>query len=288
MDVGKNTKCYRFESMSFEHGIYDDFVDCTYIIHLEGNGRKERVLKEIRKTPITRTTIILNNKGYRGCEKTLIEQAPYNDLTDAFLQCFKHAKENGHKNILVLEDDFIFDAKIKDPENINRVSRFVQSKAGEEFVYFIGAMPIVLFPTSDFHNYRAVKTMTTHSIIYSEKLIQRWETLNLEHKHWDVIIDKNVPNRYIFEKPLCYQTFPETENKKTWSEKDFSPVIGWFKNGFIRAFGMDVDPVAGFAFAYAFAKMLPWILVAFVVVLVGRVFYKMPAVRRLHKPRPTR
>ena len=256
MNVPQNTACYRFETILFERGVYDEFVDCTYIIHLEGNGRKERFLKEIRETPMTRTTIILNNQGYKKCKKTLIDQAPYNDMTDAFLQCFKHAKESGYKNILVLEDDFIFDSKIRDPVNVNRVSRFVRSKAGEEFVYFIGALPLVLLPTMDFHSYRAVKTQTMHSIIYSEKLIQRWETLNLEAKHWDVIIDQNVANRYIYEKPLCYQTFPETENRKTWSEKDGGPLIGQIKNWFIRVFRMDVDPKDGFAFLYFFAKFL--------------------------------
>lgn len=265
MDIQRNTKCYQFERLAFNSGIYDEFVDCTYIIHLEGNGRDARMREEIRRIPTTKRVIIVKNKGYKKCEKQLIEQAPYQDLTDAFLQCFKHAKDNGYGNILIFEDDFILSPKMRDPSHINRVGRFVTSRKDEEFVYFIGALPLAVVPTTDLHTYRALKTFCMHSIIYSEKLIRRYETLMIDHKHWDVIIDNNVRNRYIYGEPLCYQTFPETENKKTWAEKDGLPFISWAKNGFIRMFGMDADPTAGFAFLYFLAKF--WLLLIVLVVL---------------------
>jgi len=253
--------------MSFERGIYDDFVDCTYIIHLEGNGREERMRKEINRIPTTKTVIIVKNKGYKKCKKQLIDQAPYQDLTDAFLQCFKHAKDNGYGHILIFEDDFILSPKIQVPKHINRVGRFIKSRKNEEFVYLIGALPITLLPTTDLYSYRALKSLCMHSIIYSERLIQRWATLATDLKHWDVIIEQNVPNRYIYCEPLCYQTFPETENKQTWAEKDGLPFISYVKIQFIRIFGMDSDPIAGFGFLYFLAKF--WIvLIAFFILAV--------------------
>lgn len=257
MDINYNTKCYQFEKIVFNEGIYDDFVDCTYIIHLEGNGRSERIRDEINKIPTTKNVIIVKNKGYKKCEKQLIDQAPYQDLTDAFLQCFKHAYENNYGNILIFEDDFILSPKIKEPEHIHRIQRFVKSQKDTEFLYFIGAIPIVMVPTNDLYTYIALKTVCMHSVIYSAKLIKQLNNLPTYHKHWDVIMEKYVTNRYIYCEPLCYQTFPETENKKTWGEKDNQFIVG-LKNWFIKSFGMDTDPVYGFAFFYFIAKL--WII----------------------------
>ena len=286
MDVQYNTACYRFETVNFDRGIYDDFVDCTYIIHLEGNGRDVRMREEIGRIPTTKIIHILNNAGYKQCEKRLIDQAPYQDLTDAFLQCFKHAKENAYGNILIFEDDFILSPKIRDPLHINRVGSFVKSRKDEEFVYLIGALPIAVFPTAQAHTYRACKTFCMHSVIYSEKLIQQWDKIATDHKHWDAIINSHVRNRYIYGEPLCYQTFPETENKRTWAEKDGAPFISWIKNAFIRAFDMDKDPNNGFAFLYFFAKFWPILIVlSILVVLLVAAGSEERATRRLSSRR---
>ena len=77
-------------------------------------------------------------------------------------------------------------------------------------------IPIIIYPSTNFYTYNAVKTLTMHSVIYSETIINNYDKLNLEYKHWDVIIDKNVKNKYLYYMPLCYQTFPETES------------VGWY------------------------------------------------------------
>ena len=112
-----NEHCYRFERIYFENGILQEQVDATYIIHLEGNGRYDDIQKQLHKFHPTNVVYIVFNKGFKSCKKVAHIDKPPLDLVDAFLQTFNHAKKHSYKNILVLEDDFIFDDKIKETQN---------------------------------------------------------------------------------------------------------------------------------------------------------------------------
>lgn len=271
MDIDSNTKCYEFQSMDFDHGVLDGVVDCTYVIHLEGNGRLEHIHAEINRIPTTKKVFVVKNKGYKKCEKKLIDQAPYQDLTDAFLQCLKHAKSKRYQNVLILEDDFILDDKLKDPKHVANIERFIRGNQDKAFVYFIGVLPIVAYPTADITTYRTLKSLTMHSVIYSEKAIQQYDTLALEYKHWDVIVDKSIRYKYMYYTPLCYQTFPQTENRKSWGEKDGTTLIKTIKDGYIRAFGMDESPKMGFVFLYILSNIVFFVGVFLVVFLLYKV-----------------
>jgi hypothetical protein len=129
MDINNNTYCYHFTEINFKSGVFDETIDCTYIIHLIDNGRLQHIYSEINKISTTKKIIILMNKGYKKCKKKLIEQQTYQDLTDAFLQCLKHAKSKGHKNILILEDDFIFDNKLMNKHHITPTEKKNETKS---------------------------------------------------------------------------------------------------------------------------------------------------------------
>jgi GR25 family glycosyltransferase involved in LPS biosynthesis len=265
MDTDFNTKCYTFKHIEYESGLLDETVDCTYVIHLENNGRLEHIMSELDTFKPTKKCCIVFNKGFKKCNKRLIDQAPYQDLTDAFLQCFKHARTNGHKNILILEDDFIFSKEILKESHRAHIHRFLKANAHTDFVYHLGLIPIIAYPTMDLYTYTSIKSVTMHSAIYSEKCIQNASGLATHYKHWDVIIEKSIKNRYFYYKPLCYQTFPETENKKTWQEKDGMLPVGAIKNSVINLLNLHTAPEPGFTILYYFAKCLALLAV----VLVG-------------------
>ena len=44
--------CYNFEKLNYKAGLFDETVDATYIIHLEGNGRYENILKQLEEYKI--------------------------------------------------------------------------------------------------------------------------------------------------------------------------------------------------------------------------------------------
>ena len=254
MDINYNTHCYDIKKNTYKKGILDNSVDATYIIHLKDNGRFEHIQEQLKEYQPTKNVYIVYNKGFKKCQKKLIEQISYQDLSDAFLQCFKHANENNYNNVLILEDDFIFSPNIKKSENINSINDFLNKKKNEEFIYYLGCNPILIIPcSSDLKHYKSFKSCSTHAIVYSKKA--RTKTLNLNLKHWDVIIENGINNRYLYHTPVCYQTYPDTENKASWSEKD-NAIIGYLKNKVITVLNLDKSPEPGFSIIYFIAKYL--------------------------------
>ena len=272
MDIQYNSKCYTFEKNTYPSGLLDSFIDATYIIHLKDNGRLDHILEQLKEYQPTSTIYIAHNKGFKKCDKKLIEQASYQDLTDAFLQCFKHADSQGYNNILILEDDFIFSSDIKNPGHINSIRQFVLSKEGDDFIYYLGCVPIFIIPKSVGSHYLSLKSLTTHAIIYSKKA--RSKITDFSGKHWDVIVEKNIGSRYLYYKPLCYQTFPETENKKEWADKD-NGVITWIKNAFIKSLSLDKEAEWGFAFLYILSKLILLVLIILIVFIIYLILHRI-------------
>jgi len=266
MDIQYNSKCYTFEKKTYQNGLLNKSVDATYIIHLKNNGREEQIEKQLSTYHPTNTVYIVLNQGYKKCDKILIDQAPYQDLTDAFFQCFRHADENGYNNILILEDDFIFSPDIKETNVINTIDTFLHNKRDEAFIYYLGCVPLIVMPC-DWNHYISIKSFATHSIIYSKKSRALFNK-NIEHKHWDVILEKSISNKYLYYKPLCYQLFPETENKKTWAEKDKNAFMGWLKNTTIHVLDLDKHAEFGFFVLYCLAKFLFFFFLLLVVYIV--------------------
>ena len=76
-----------------------EYIDHIYYINL--NQRKDRMLS------IETQLKIFNLKGER-IEATFIKDFPAKGCTSSHIKCITNAIENNYKNILILEDDFIF------------------------------------------------------------------------------------------------------------------------------------------------------------------------------------
>jgi len=251
-----NSKCYTFEEKTYNVGLFDKSIDATYIIHLVNNGRKAHIEQQLSVFQPTKCVYIVNNKGFKNCNKKLVEQISYQDLTDAFLQCFKHANDKGYENILILEDDFIFSPEIKDLSHIKIIDSFLSSKKNEEFIYYLGCVPVLVVPY-DLSNYLSLKSCATHSVVYSKKA--REKKINIDGGHWDFIIENNYTKKFLYYKPLCYQIFPETENKQNWHYKDHVVIIG-LKDFFIYLLELNKKPEFGFSVIYFVSKFVSFLI----------------------------
>jgi len=69
----------------------------------------------------------------------------------------------------------------------------------------------------------------------------------------------------------CYQTYPNTENKLTWSNKD-NIVVSYSKNKTISLLNLDVSPEPGFSIIYFISKMMIQMSVI-VIVLLYYIYY---------------
>ena len=283
-DLDKRLKqteaCYTFEKLNYEYGFLDTHVDVTYIIHLENSGRYDNIIKQLEKTKPTKTVYILMNKGYSKCNKVGIKSS-YADLTDSYLQIFKHAQQQNFGNILILEDDFIFSEKIKEKEHITNINNFLEKKSADNFIYFLGAIPWLLIPY-DSYNYRCMLSTGTHSIIYSKS--HRDDFLeNFNRKmlvtDWDVNYQINLTSKFIYYTPLCYQIFGDTENSKNSKFENkylslLSDIFMYFNYNIIfRILGMDKNPEPGYSILYFYSKFIFYIGLLFLIYLPFLIAY---------------
>jgi len=253
MDVSFNTQFYTFRKKKYATGFLDPCVDATYIIHLKGNGRLKHIYKQLSLFQPTQIVYILHNPGYKNGKKKLKENISYCDLVDSYLQCFSHANNRNYNNILILEDDFFFSPDIKQPHIINNITHFLQSKQDSEFIYYLGCVPIFIYPYN-WNHYVSYMSWTTHAIIYSKKA--RHKSFNIKYKHWDSILNNNIQERYMYHRPLCLQTFTYTENQKNWIDKQHClyTLCTLYKDLFLYIFQMNTYPEFGFFFIYLNAK----------------------------------
>ncbi len=268
-----NLKCYEFKSIKFDNGLFDETVDATYIINLVGNGRYDSVINQINDYKPTSEVYILLNQGFKKCNKTKHIVYPADDLNDAFLQIFRHANDKNYDNILILEDDFIFNKEIKNKKHINSINKFLKKKQGEEFIYFLGCIPYLMLPniTNSKHLYN-LKSAGTHSIIYSKKIRQNimdnYKDILFKYKDWDFNANM-LKNRYAYYKCLCYQLFPETENSKNWL--NFNPVLKFLSKIVLIIFKilkLDKQTEPGTSIMYGFSQSIIFILAIILIAII--------------------
>lgn len=270
--------CYRFEKLVYDTGLLDDGIDATYIIHLEGNGRYDDIMNQLRQYQPSKTVYILFNKGFKKCKKDPYITIPPLDLIDAFLHIFKHANQEHYGNILILEDDFIFSEKIHNPSTQHTICDFLTQHKSEDFQYFLGCVPVVRIPYSlDLYHYINVVSGGTHAVIYSranrDKILHK-DKQNI--KDWD--IECNLSSRrYMYHEPLCYQLFPETDNSKYWGGDPYNPlnIIIYYGSILIKTIykllSLDTQVEPGYSILYTVSSIIPLMLL----LLFGYILYAL-------------
>jgi hypothetical protein len=246
------SNCYNYKLKTFKKGIFDRSTDATYIIHLEGNGRYDTIMQQLEKYHPTKLVYIAFNKGYKKCKKNLKQDLPKYDLIDAFLNVFKHAREQGYNNILVLEDDFMFSELVLDPVVSTRVNTFIKDQGDTSFIYLLGSLPLLQLPY-DNYNSIAFATGGMHSVVYSRKFIE--ETLKRDKNtidDWDLDSQYKIM-RYTYYKPLCHQIFLLTENRKSWFESSLLLLI---IDNILRLFNLTRSVEPGYTIFNIVSKLL--------------------------------
>ena len=269
-----NNDCYEFKEFNFEDGFLDSFIDATYIITMKNSSRHENIKKQLKDYHPTKKLYILCNYGFKNCKKILKDNSSSYDLIDANFQVLYHAKKNNFNNILILEDDFIFDPSIKDKEIINEIKDLFLQKKNENFYFNLGPIPFIFYPTIK-NIYKSILCYTSHANIYNKKIIDNIIYKNVRDiKHWDVFLTFNY-NNYFYKYPLCYQTFPETDNQKNWHfeynniflDKGYKFIIQIAIN-FFKILNLDIEPLPGYNNMYIFFFTLNYILFTFFILFL--------------------
>jgi hypothetical protein len=270
MALKHSSECYTFKKIKYNKGLLDDAVDATYIIHLEGNGRYDRVMKQLENYHPTKEVYILFNKGYKKCKKDEHIKLPAHDLIDAFLHVFKHAKNEKYDNILILEDDFVFSDKIKKETIQQDICSFLNNNKDKDYQYFLGCLPILKLPcTLDSKHFINICSGGTHAVIYTKKNRERLLKVNQKDiTDWDYYSFTHS-RRYMYHEPLCYQLFPDTDNSNNWHKQNYIfHIISKLLKKILNLFKLDTQIEPGYSIFYLFSKLFVYILLILILVIV--------------------
>ena len=255
-----DSSCYRFEKLVFDSNSALLDIDATYVLHLENNGRIDSVKAQLNEFQPTKEVFILYNKGYKKCKKEEYINTPQLDIVDAYLYIFKDVQEKNYKNILVLEDDFIFNDKIKDKSVQENVMNFINNKNYD--IYSLGILPII---QKAYNNTTSICLLGggAHAFIYSRNCIDKvLQEDKRKIKDWDYYLQTTF-RRYIYIEPLCYQLFSETENQKYW-DSTFIKITLYA----IKLLKLDVQIEPGYSTMYMVSRGLYGLCVILCVLLL--------------------
>ena len=271
-----SNKCYNFKliKLSYHVGkcLFDNIVDATYIIHLENNGRYESIINQIKRFNICKKIYILFNKGFKNCRKPKHIVSSIEDLTDSYIQIFKHAENFKYNNILILEDDFMFSPTVK--KHIGDIEQFFNDNKGKNFIYSLGLVPYIMIPYMK--NHYITYGGGTHAIIYTKN--SRRQILNDQNKIVD-IDDYKIVNltNYTYYKPLCYQLFPITENSKNW-RKNGGPINQFIAKQSFKVLlynEMDKKVEPGYSRFYMCSKIIFYVLIFLCIFMIYWIYKKI-------------
>jgi len=267
--------CYNFVEYNFDKGLLDNSIDATYVLHLENNGRINKVIEQLYKYKPTKKIYILYNKGFKKCNKKLTKNIPDKDIVHNNLTIFQHAKNLNYNNILILEDDFIFNDKIKNKDILNDLNIFLNKYINEKFIYYIGGTPVYSVPYIKNH-YIPLFVTSLHCCVYSkstrELLLYNSKNVLDTFLFWDIYLNENKNiNKYHYKYPLCYQIFSLTENQKHWTISN-NPLINKITINFflfcINVLNLDKTPEPGFTIIYIFSIVSFYFFIFFIIYII--------------------
>lgn len=214
-------KCYTYEKRHYKDGFFNSFIDATYVITMENSTRKIHYENQLKMYVPTKIVYIVHNKGYKKCTKNLYKQQTNYDLIDANLNIMNHSLKNNYENILILEDDFIFNKTIVEFKIINEIRNFFYKNKNKIFYFNLGHIPILYYIIPDKNIYKAICSIVSQGIIYNKNILKNIVNDKdiYKKRHIDLYLHKY--NCYFYKFPLVLQTFPKTLNQENWLDKKY-------------------------------------------------------------------
>jgi hypothetical protein len=227
-------------------------VSAAYVLHLEGNGRLAAVRRELAARRPARVVHLVFNPGSA--------LPPAADIVEAYKSIFRHARDQGYANVLVLEDDFTWGRVT--PADGAAVSAFLARNAHRSLVYHLGCLPGMMLPVGG-GSYLTLGC-GTHATVYTQRC-REW-VLGYQRKirDWDMFLFFHF-FRYAYGRPLCYQLYGRTANSDQWLR--FCGLTPLLRLG-ARLLLLDRRAEPGYWLCYTGAKCAPVTGVAVAVALL--------------------
>ena len=249
-----NKDCYHFKTIKNKSGLYDSFVDMTYVLLMENSEREKHIYDQLDKFQPTKTVKVQYNKGYKKCKKKLCDNKANWDLFDAHYNVILDAYRNNYNNILIFEDDFVVNEEfIFDGDKIKDIERFINNNDVDVYLLGTTTPEAGIMTPFNFGNHQKCNglfnnlCLGTHGYIMNsmgiEKFLDYYNTMDcnevnkLSSKgHIDKFYNTSF-NTYLNRDPLIVQPLEMTENRKeNWTK---SEVKTSYMNAKIKLFNLD-------------------------------------------------
>ena len=106
MNKNKQNLLYRYELIKTDKGMFDNYIDLVYILTTDSN--KDHIMDQINKYKPHKKILIQQSINLNKLDK-LDKQLSINE---AYYNVFLNALQHNYKNIIIFEDDFMFDYNI--------------------------------------------------------------------------------------------------------------------------------------------------------------------------------
>lgn len=213
--------CYKKKYIQYNEGIFDKFVDATYVLTTV-NSKRDYV-SQLDKLKPTKKNIVVVNQLFTNCDKYIKNvkvDSPPLDIVHSYNYIFNDSLEQGYNHILLLEDDFTVSENVFTKNIVDKICNIV---VNTDCVFYLGCIPVV----STYYNNsfrKIVLSLGTHANIYNINSMKRFINDTDTITGVDVYMNSTF-NRIMYKHPLVYQTFPETDNRNVWS-KGVVPTLG--------------------------------------------------------------
>lgn len=268
----------QIREINIDNSIFNDIIDCTYVILCCGKNPKRlnNVETQIKKLRPSYKVKLIYNKGYNNCPLSV---SVNNDLVNIQAFVFKDSLLNGYKRILYLEDDFELKDEIND-KDVNSIVNFVNDNDPE--VYGLGNVgypcPISIFKKHQkmLFNFMAM----CHAVFYNDKYMNNYLEFynkNIGNKYIGIdsinMMLSNISN-YRYYKPLVYQKFIETENRKDGWKNQTNIILHKITMIFIKLFRLDKQIEPGWTIFYFLPYMLYFICIILILIFFKKKYFK--------------
>ena len=293
--------CYSKKFIISKKGIFDTFIDMTYVITLEDSKERHKsVISQLKKYELTKKVSIVFNKGFKKCKKELCfdnickkVNISIKDIIHAYQYILKDAQKNNYNNILILEDDFIISERILEQKIINDLEEKVNSYKNKNLLLKLGCIPYLSYEEATNSNFKRILiSVGTHAIIYNKNSINKiLQELSLTD--YDLVINmKFITEQIMYKIPLIYQIFPDTENKKNWGKDDnflinFSNSIALnYNNQIINLFNLDKIEEPGTSKMYKYHNIIFFSILLILLVSIYLLFLSLNyAIKKIMNPK---
>ena len=195
---------YRYELIETQKGMFDNYIDMVYIL---ATDNKDNIMNQINKYKPHKKILIQYSINSNKLDKQL-------EINKAYYNVFLNALKHNYKNIIIFEDDFMFDYNINQLI-VDDIGNFI--KNNNYHIYHLGSLFHISIPSISMH-LKSYYITSSHGVIYNRDYVYHY-IKKYEHgfkiKNDKVWLDLNII-KYTYYKPLCFQII--NKNKKIFGK----------------------------------------------------------------------